>query len=146
MTQSFYEFLYLTVISKDASKAPNLASTHLETNITHFIPPWEPGKESLQKQMLSWQLCDFQRFQVLEQIGEGWGDLKGAVVPKPADWNHCMANQLLSLPFPTSALLFCHSWLFLVSVSFWLFSPASHLCFHVLQSGLQKIAMVFSPL
>lgn len=39
-------FLYLTVISKGADEAPDLTSTHLETNITHLTPPCKPGEET----------------------------------------------------------------------------------------------------
>lgn len=46
MPQSFYVFLYLTAISKGANKAPDLASTHMETNITHLTPPCKPGKKT----------------------------------------------------------------------------------------------------
>lgn len=51
MPRSLYAFLYPTVVSKGALEAADLASTHLETNVTHLTPPREPGKPTLQEQV-----------------------------------------------------------------------------------------------
>ena len=146
MPQSFYAFLYPTVVSKGAQEAAALASTHLETNISHLIPPREPGN-SAGASAVQLQLCDFQRNGVLRQISKGCGCLeRGAGSPgqvKLLRWS-TSSSPFQSLFFLSSSLSFSA----LSCLSFFLavFSGLTPLCFHVLQSGLQKTAVVFSPL
>lgn len=100
MPQGFSVFRYLTVISKGTSGTPALASTHMETNITHLTPPCKPGgNKCLASSFIIPSGTGF-----WGQISKGWEQSEWeAVVPRPIDWNPApLPSVPYFLPFSLS--------------------------------------------
>lgn len=142
MPQSFYVFLYLTTISKGANKGPDLASTLMETNNNPPYLSLQTRKENYRNKCLA------SSFTIPSGTGFWGRPVKGGSIhseklwfPRPIDWNPAPLPSIpYFLPFSLSfSTLSCLSLFFAMS------SSLTSLCFHVLQSGSQKTAVVFSP-
>lgn len=139
--QSFYVFLYLTTISKGANKAPDLASTHMETNITHLTPPCRPGKKTTGTN--AWASS----FTIPSGTGFWGRSVKGGSVHSEKLWSPGPQTETSFSPFHPllSPFFFVILYSFL-SLSFWLFPPASHLFVFTSSKVAPKRQLWFSVL